>query len=87
MPLSGSSWRISSSVRPKSSIYFSNLAGEASVYLDGAKLAGRAHDAPEFLNVPLPDDAAGAHILTVVIHNVDEKWSNAGILGAVSLRG
>ena len=73
--------------RPGRSIYFSNLAGEASVYLDGAKLAGRAHDAPEFLNVPLPDDAAGAHILTVVIRNMDEKWSCAGLLRAVSLRG
>ena len=69
------------------SIYFGRIWGEASVYLDGKKLAERPNDGPEFLNAALPDDAAGAHILTVVIHNVDEKWSNAGILGAVSLRG
>jgi hypothetical protein len=69
------------------SIYFSKISGEASIYLDGVKLAERPNGGTEFVNALLPDDAAGTHILTVVIHNMDEKWSNAGILGTVSLRG
>lgn len=72
--------------RAERSLYFNRLQGEVQVYLDGQLLAERANDAPEFLNVALPDDVQGEHVITLLIRNVDKEWSNAGLLGAVMLR-
>lgn len=65
-------------------LYFSGLAGEARVYLDGKPLGGR--DGAGHLALTVPADAAGEHILTVVILSRDAAWAFAGIVGTVSLR-
>ncbi len=72
--------------RADRSFYFNRLMGEVEVYLDGELLAKRANNALENLNVPLSDTLGGEHILTLIIRNVDKEWSNAGLLGTVSLR-
>ena len=72
--------------RPGREIFFSSLAGEAAVYLDGVKIGTRGMSDPAFVRAPVPDGAQGACVLTVVVRNMDEKRSCAGITGAVTLR-
>ncbi len=67
-------------------LYFRALAGEVKVYLDGVLLGERAQDAAECLTVSLPGDVAGVHTLTLVIRNMDEQWSHAGLIRPVALR-
>ena len=65
-------------------LYFGLLAGQATVYLEGREIGGR--DGAGNLTLPIPPEAAGERILTVVIRCEDGEWGFAGIVGAVSLR-
>lgn len=71
--------------KQKQSLYFGKVMGDVWVYMDGQLLAERVQAKNTHLNVRIPETAAGQHVIMVVVKNIQQEWSRAGICTPVTL--
>lgn len=67
-------------------LFFGDVKGKAWIYLDGELIAERRENAEMYVSIDVPDSISGQHVITAIIQNMDQDWSQAGICNPVTLR-
>ncbi|WP_310604838.1 beta-galactosidase GalA [Anaerosporobacter sp.] len=67
-------------------LYISDIKGYAWIYLNGELLESRTDSFGGHMIVNLPKEAEGEQVITVVIHNENVEWPQAGICSPVVLK-
>ncbi|BBF43905.1 beta-galactosidase [Lachnospiraceae bacterium KM106-2] len=67
-------------------LYFGSINGHVWIYIDGKEMARRTDSFGGYMTVDLPTDLSGEHVITVVIHNENEEWPQAGICTPVTIK-
>ncbi|WP_455716888.1 beta-galactosidase GalA [Anaerosporobacter sp.] len=67
-------------------LYISDVRGYVWIYLNGELLASRTDSFSGYMIIDLPKDAHGKEVITIIIHNENEEWPQAGICSPVVLK-
>ena len=67
-------------------LYISDIKGYAWIYLNGELLASRTDSFGGHMIIDLPKEVKGNQVLTIIIHNENEEWPQAGICSPVVMK-
>lgn len=67
-------------------LYISDIKGYAWVYLNGELLISRTDSFGGHMIIDLPKEAQGDQVITIIIHNENEEWPQAGICSPVVMK-